>query len=96
MITKVLRLEISLMLLTAPIAHMQEEILPSSQNIPISLSLPWIDIVHSDAVYPDPNPNGYQHKKACGTVKPASVISTSYAYNEADLSPAYEMRQCNE
>ena len=35
-------------------------------------------------------------KKACGTVKPANVISTSYSYNEADLTPFYTARQCNE
>ena len=32
----------------------------------------------------------------CGTLRPANVISTSYSYNEADLSPAYESRQCSE
>ena len=32
----------------------------------------------------------------CGTFKPANVISTSYGYNEADLSPAYASRQCAE
>ena len=34
--------------------------------------------------------------KDCGTVKPANVISSSYGYNEADLTPAYGMRQCIE
>lgn len=34
--------------------------------------------------------------KDCGTVKPANVISTSYGYNEADLTPAYAARQCAE
>lgn len=29
-------------------------------------------------------------------MKASSVISTSYGYNEADLTPAYEIRQCNE
>jgi tripeptidyl-peptidase-1 len=48
-----------------------------------------------DAAYPDPY-GGYQGKKACGGVTPAKVISTSYGYNEADLTPAYEKRQCNE
>jgi tripeptidyl-peptidase-1 len=32
----------------------------------------------------------------CGTLTPAHVISTSYGYNEADLSPAYTARQCAE
>lgn len=49
-----------------------------------------------DATYPDPNSGGYKGAKSCGTFKPASVISTSYGYNEADLTPAYEKRQCNE
>jgi subtilase family serine protease len=34
--------------------------------------------------------------KDCGTVQPANVISTSYGINEADLSVAYAIRQCNE
>ncbi|KAF8435036.1 peptidase S8/S53 domain-containing protein [Boletus edulis BED1] len=49
-----------------------------------------------DAIYPDNAPGGYTGPKACGTVKPASVISTSYGYNEADLSPFYAGRQCAE
>jgi len=32
----------------------------------------------------------------CGTVTPAYVISTSYGYNEADLTPFYAERQCAE
>jgi hypothetical protein len=32
----------------------------------------------------------------CGIVKPAYVISTSYAYNEPDLTPNYAKRQCIE
>ena len=32
----------------------------------------------------------------CGTVTPAYVISTSYGYNEADLTPFYAGRQCAE
>ncbi|KAL4071281.1 peptidase S8/S53 domain-containing protein [Scleroderma yunnanense] len=50
---------------------------------------------HEDGIYPDPNPNGYKGKD-CGTVKPALVISTSYGYNEADLTYAYAARQCTE
>jgi subtilase family serine protease len=34
--------------------------------------------------------------KDCGTFTPAKVISTSYGYNEADLTPAYTSRQCTE
>ncbi|KAJ6575874.1 peptidase S8/S53 domain-containing protein [Mycena sp. CBHHK59/15] len=53
------------------------------------------DDPNDDAVYPDPF-GGYQGPKACGTVTPAKVISTSYSYNEADLTPFYTNRQCNE
>lgn len=49
-----------------------------------------------DAVYPDPAPGGYKGQKACGTVTPAHVMSTSYTYNEADLTPFYAARQCAE
>jgi tripeptidyl-peptidase-1 len=48
-----------------------------------------------DAVYPDPY-GGYQGPEACGGFAATKVISTSYAYNEADLTPFYEMRQCHE
>ncbi|PWN44753.1 subtilisin-like protein [Ceraceosorus guamensis] len=46
-----------------------------------------------DGVYPDPK-TGVQ--KTCGTLKALPTISTSYGYNEADLTPEYEVRQCNE
>lgn len=53
-----------------------------------------------DAVYPDPYgtvaEGAYKGAKNCGTLTPAKVISTSYGYNEADLTYLYEMRQCNE
>ncbi|KAJ6571973.1 peptidase S8/S53 domain-containing protein [Mycena capillaripes] len=49
----------------------------------------------NDGIYPDTLPGGYQ-KQDCGTITPAHVISTSYGYNEADLSPAYTARQCAE
>jgi tripeptidyl-peptidase-1 len=53
-----------------------------------------------DAVYPDPYgtaaDGAYQGKKDCGTTKPAYVISTSYEYAEADLTPFYTQRQCAE
>ncbi|KAG2122346.1 subtilisin-like protein [Suillus clintonianus] len=49
-----------------------------------------------DPVYPDTASGGYSGNEDCGTVKPANVISTSYGYNEADLSAAYAIRQCNE
>lgn len=48
-----------------------------------------------DATYPDSSSQGYKSKD-CGRYAPASVISTSYGYNEVDLSPAYEERQCSE
>ncbi|KAI4199992.1 MAG: hypothetical protein LQ350_004254 [Teloschistes chrysophthalmus] len=51
-----------------------------------------------DAVYPDPygGPGAYEGPKNCGGFSATKVISTSYGYNEADLTAAYERRQCNE
>lgn len=49
-----------------------------------------------DATYPDPLAGGYKGPEDCGKYAPAKVISTSYGYNEADLTPAYEARQCQE
>jgi len=54
------------------------------------------DEADQDADYPDPDPKGYKGENDCGTVKPANVISTSYGYNEADLSNKYASRQCAE
>ncbi|OAX32243.1 subtilisin-like protein [Rhizopogon vinicolor AM-OR11-026] len=48
-----------------------------------------------DSIYPDDAEGGYKNKD-CGTVKPTNIISTSYSYNEADLSAPYAIRQCNE
>ncbi|KDQ15077.1 hypothetical protein BOTBODRAFT_32062 [Botryobasidium botryosum FD-172 SS1] len=51
-----------------------------------------------DGIYPDPSnaPGSFKGSETCGIAKPAHVISTSYGYNEADLTPAYEQRQCAE
>lgn len=49
-----------------------------------------------DAIYPDPYGGGYEGPEDCGTAKPTNVISTSYSYNEADLTPFYTARQCSE
>ncbi|PPQ70161.1 hypothetical protein CVT24_003888 [Panaeolus cyanescens] len=49
-----------------------------------------------DGSYPDDYPNGYHNPTDCGITKPANVISTSYGYNEADLSVFYTARQCAE
>ncbi len=38
----------------------------------------------------------YNNRVNCGTTKPTNVISTSYSYNEGDLTASYEQRQCNE
>ncbi|EPE08375.1 subtilisin-like protein [Ophiostoma piceae UAMH 11346] len=38
----------------------------------------------------------YNSSVNCGTASPTNVISTSYSYNEGDLTVAYEQRQCNE
>ncbi|KAI4274946.1 MAG: hypothetical protein LQ337_003552 [Flavoplaca oasis] len=48
-----------------------------------------------DASYPNPN-GGFPGPKNCGGFAATKVISTSYGYNEADLTPAYERRQCME
>lgn len=48
-----------------------------------------------DGIYPDTAAGGYTGED-CGTVKPAHIISTSYGYQEADLTPAYMQRQCAE
>ncbi|KAF7800220.1 hypothetical protein EIP86_011467 [Pleurotus ostreatoroseus] len=51
-----------------------------------------------DGIYPDPsNQTGaFKGPEDCGTLKPASVISSSFALNEADLTPFYTARQCAE
>ncbi|QIW97935.1 hypothetical protein AMS68_003453 [Peltaster fructicola] len=49
-----------------------------------------------DGVYPNPLPGGYQGPEQCGGIATTKVISTSYGYNEIDLTPLYEQRQCNE
>jgi tripeptidyl-peptidase-1 len=51
-----------------------------------------------DPSYPDPSDSAgsYKGSKDCGTYQPTYVISTSYGYNEHDLTPAYEQRQCFE
>ena len=49
-----------------------------------------------DATYPDPFPGGYKGPENCGGFGATKVISTSYGYNEADLTAPYEARQCNE
>ncbi|KAF9807920.1 hypothetical protein IEO21_08015 [Rhodonia placenta] len=49
-----------------------------------------------DAMYPDPSGNGYEGPEDCGTVTPAYVMSTSYYFDEAQFTPAYEQRQCAE
>lgn len=54
------------------------------------------DDPNQDAIYPDPFPGGYTGPENCGGFAATKVISTSYGYNEADLTPAYEMRQCAE
>ncbi|KAL9127909.1 MAG: hypothetical protein Q9217_003295 [Psora testacea] len=49
-----------------------------------------------DATYPSPFPGGYTGPANCGGFAATKVISTSYGYNEADLTAPYEARQCNE
>ncbi|OBZ72683.1 Aorsin [Grifola frondosa] len=49
-----------------------------------------------DAPYPDPYNGGYEGPNQCGGITPAHVISTSYSYNEYELTPFYMQRQCAE
>lgn len=45
----------------------------------------------------NPNIDGqYSAAVECGKTSPTNVISTSYGSNEADLTPQYESRQCDE
>lgn len=53
------------------------------------------DDASQDAIYPDP-PDGYIGPANCGGYSATKVISTSYSYNEADVTPAYANRQCQE
>lgn len=48
-----------------------------------------------DPAYPDPF-GGYQGPEQCGGAPLSYVISTSYGYQEAELSTAYVQRQCAE
>jgi tripeptidyl-peptidase-1 len=48
-----------------------------------------------DGSWPDPHPGGYESSD-CGTLRPASVISLSYAWDESSFTPAYLRRQCIE
>ncbi|KAL8986875.1 MAG: hypothetical protein Q9177_003869 [Variospora cf. flavescens] len=53
-----------------------------------------------DSTYPNPSgteaEGAYLGPKNCGGFAATKVISTSYGYNEADLTAAYEQRQCME
>ncbi|KAH6694775.1 peptidase S8/S53 domain-containing protein [Leptodontidium sp. MPI-SDFR-AT-0119] len=49
-----------------------------------------------DAIYPSKLPGGFAGPRNCGGWAATKVISTSYSYNEHDLTPAYEKRQCDE
>ena len=48
-----------------------------------------------DGRYPSTR-GGYEGPKNCGGFAATKVISSSYAYNEADLTARYESRQCTE
>lgn len=48
-----------------------------------------------DGQYPSSR-GGYEGPKNCGGFAATKVISSSYAYNEADLTARYEARQCAE
>ncbi|KAL2062257.1 hypothetical protein VTL71DRAFT_6523 [Oculimacula yallundae] len=46
--------------------------------------------------YPDPTPGGYNQTKMCGGAKPPTVVSISYDGDEANFTPFYTNRMCNE
>jgi tripeptidyl-peptidase-1 len=52
------------------------------------------------SIYPDPYgttaDGAYEGPESCGIAKPPYTVSTSYGYQEADLTPFYATRQCNE
>jgi hypothetical protein len=79
------------MALTAPVVG---EMIRHSMGAPLNLGKTILTMTR-DPPYPDPNPGGY-NSHDCGTIKPGSVISTSYAGDESQLSAAYLIRQCNE
>jgi tripeptidyl-peptidase-1 len=54
------------------------------------------DDKNSDGIYPDTMAGGSKGAADCGTYASTKVISTSYGSNEADLTAAYEQRQCAE
>ena len=49
-----------------------------------------------DGTYPNKQPGGYAGPEDCGDKQTSYVITTSYGYQEADLTPAYMKRQCAE
>ncbi|KAF4624398.1 hypothetical protein G7Y89_g13770 [Cudoniella acicularis] len=49
-----------------------------------------------DGQYPDTVPGGFNGPQNCGGFPSTNVVSTSYSFNEADLSAKYEQRQCAE
>jgi tripeptidyl-peptidase-1 len=53
------------------------------------------DDKEQDAIYPNP-PEGYIGPASCGGYTSTKVLSTSYGYNEADLTIPYVKRQCAE
>ncbi|KAJ8583438.1 hypothetical protein M405DRAFT_854334 [Rhizopogon salebrosus TDB-379] len=54
------------------------------------------DNTSQDPVFPDHANCEYNGKEVCGTAQPTNVISMLYGYNEASLSAAHAIRQCNE
>lgn len=59
-------------------------------------SVPGHNDPTQDGIYPDTLPGGYTGPENCGGFAATKVISTSYGYNEHDLTPFYQRRQCNE
>ncbi|KAH0586015.1 hypothetical protein H2248_007292 [Termitomyces sp. 'cryptogamus'] len=49
-----------------------------------------------DGIYPDPLPGGFKGAESCGIIAPPNVVSVSYGQDEASITAASAMRQCQE
>jgi hypothetical protein len=76
-------------------AHLRAEMIPRMMESTL-IHCPVVSKVHHSRVTFNIYANCLDIGEDCGTVAPAHVISTSYSYNEADLTPFYTARQCAE
>ena len=49
-----------------------------------------------DGTFPNNQPGGFQGPEDCGDKPATFIVSTSFGFQEADLTPAYMQRQCTE